>query len=114
MVNSLREHAVHIIRPEIRDSNLAYAFIRGRSFASVEQTRYSDPNWENVLAIATRFWNARYGNLNSEGIAERFAMWKQAAPLRSVYVPREKSDQPRRHKPLSDYKAEKKMDLWVA
>jgi hypothetical protein len=60
MFNAVHEHRVNVVRPEVRDSNLAYGFLRGKSYEHVEASRYTDPNWTNVRAIVKRFYNSRY------------------------------------------------------
>jgi len=56
----LREHRIRAVRREIRDSLIAYAFIRGRSYRNAEPINKKGkeaPRWRNVIDIIGRFSN---------------------------------------------------------
>jgi hypothetical protein len=106
MFNAVHEHRVNVVRPEVRDSNLAYGFLRGKSYAHVEASRYTDPNWTNVLAIVKRFYNPRY-RMNVD-LDTAFAEWKAAAPPISKRKPRTPRGQ-RIHRSREEW--EKKQNL---
>ena len=101
MFDAIHLHRVNVVRPEARDSNLAYGFIRGHSYATVEEKRYTDPNWRNVLDIVKRFYNSRYGmNVHIE---EKFAEWKAAAPPRLKRVRLNPRGSVRTHRTLEEW-----------
>ena len=59
---NLHEHRVNKVSVEIRESLLAYGFIRGKSYAKIEtdprwKWHYDrpEPNWDNVANIVYRF-----------------------------------------------------------
>ncbi|WP_438980286.1 hypothetical protein [Polynucleobacter sp.] len=78
MADLIHNHRMIAIRPEARDSNLAYGFLRGRSYAQIEAKRFTDPNWSNIKANIKRFHAPQYGS--TSGIDKRFEEWKAAAP----------------------------------
>lgn len=52
---SLQLHRQLAVRREARSSLLAYAFLRGRAYRSIEPKCYQKPNWAWVERIAKRF-----------------------------------------------------------
>lgn len=64
-------HRLHVVRPEARDSQLAYAFLRGKAFAKVEPTARTIPNWANVHGIVDRFGPV----IGRNKVAENFKLW---------------------------------------
>lgn len=50
------------VRDESRAANLAYGFLRGRSYIELEREARTEPNWKRVLTIATM-----YGLIPPEG-----------------------------------------------
>lgn len=54
----LREHRVKDVRKEARASLLAYAYIKGKPFQSVEKLpkcRIAEPDWERVRSLVEKF-----------------------------------------------------------
>jgi len=100
MFQALHEHRVKVLRPEARDSNLAYGFLRGHPYSRIESLRYTDPNWENVYEIITRFHSYRY-KTNVE-LNERFEEWKNAAPPKQTRS-RNFRGGPRVHRTLKEW-----------
>lgn len=78
MADSIHQHRLTCVRPEARDSLLAYGFLRGLPYSQIEAKRFTDPNWSNVKANIKRFHSPQYGS--SSGIDKRFEEWKAAAP----------------------------------
>lgn len=56
-----------------REAQLAYAFLRGRSYRSVERDARSSPNWERVYGNVTRF-----GITPAEKDRVAFDAWRKA------------------------------------
>jgi len=52
---SIYHHRVHVVRPEARASNLAYALLRGRKYKDVENTCHFEPDWARVTTLLTVF-----------------------------------------------------------
>lgn len=52
---SIRNHRKDDIAPEARATVLAFGFLRGRPYKTMEQRRYSDPNWSQILRMATEY-----------------------------------------------------------
>ena len=61
---NIREHRISVVRKESRDSNVAYAFLRGLSYRQVEPSAKTVPDLKNVLAIIERFrfWDSKLPN----------------------------------------------------
>lgn len=51
----LREHRIDVVKAECRAATIAYAFARKKSYASVERTTYTKPDWDKVEKIARDF-----------------------------------------------------------
>lgn len=69
--DSLREHRKFVVATEARTALLAYAFLRGRSYASQEVANtYEPPNWSAVRDTVIRFGGSN-GSIN-------FGAWVQA------------------------------------
>lgn len=73
-LDNLHFHRTYIVRNESRASQLAYAFLRGRTYAKTEDKAKSRPNWYNVYKIAERF-----SEEDKRAVAQRFEQWKQEA-----------------------------------
>lgn len=70
----LRNHRIGAIRHEARDTLLAFGFMRGKTYKTMEPKRYSDPNWTNIHRLA-----ATYGTSSKTECAQNFERWKQEA-----------------------------------
>jgi len=70
----LQDHRRGIVRNEARCAILAYGFLRGRPYASMEEKVYERPNWYKVYNNAKEFTNE-----DIEVIAERFLNWLKEA-----------------------------------
>lgn len=67
----LQRHRKRDLRPELRAAQLAYGFLRGKSYKSMEATCHEVPNWNRVAKLAARFAGGDYqekvgGNIESE------------------------------------------------
>ena len=51
----LAEHRRRVVRPVSRINNLAYGFIRGRSYRQMELFSRTSPNWKEVWKVIERF-----------------------------------------------------------
>jgi len=69
---SLHEHRTGTVRGTARESLLAYGYLRGRTYAQIEQKYHFPPDWKEVLKAIKRF-DAAKGNLTEETFAEWFA-----------------------------------------
>jgi hypothetical protein len=70
----LREHRVTVVRDEARVAQLAYGFVRGRSYAQLESNPKSTPNWARVATLA-----ARYGD--KKVTLEQVMAWVEQHPV---------------------------------
>lgn len=86
--NSLREHHIHVVRREARHSQLAYAFLRGKEYCTVEAKCGTPPDFKKVADLVERFGEAchfltpgSYTSLKTRQVeqAQRFAKWKERA-----------------------------------
>lgn len=48
-------HKRDVVRPELRASYLAYAFLRGRGYAQVERKANSEPDIKKIVSNVNRF-----------------------------------------------------------
>jgi hypothetical protein len=80
---SLRCHNYLVVRPEARATYLAYGFIRGLSYKTIEPLRYTDPLWDRVEAMVKK-----YGSGDSRILLQQYAAWKDAAGKPSIRGPR--------------------------
>lgn len=71
---SLREHREGLT-DDTRAANLAYGFLRGKSYLSMEPKRYSDPAWGSIERMVLKY-GARHGDRK---LKQSFEQWKQAA-----------------------------------
>lgn len=75
-LDNLVQHRKHVVRPESRHSQLAYAFLRGRAYHKTEDKAQSAPNWDYIQRVAERF-----SNEDKRIVAQRFEQWIQEAKL---------------------------------
>jgi hypothetical protein len=57
--NDLANHRKGIVRREARNTQLAYGYLRGRSYRQLEHSCHRQPDWEAVERMVKR-----YGRLN--------------------------------------------------
>ena len=65
----LHEHRMQI-RREVRAAHLAYGFLRGRSYRTIENKTKNAPNWHRVIKIILQF-----GREPDQVLRQRFAEW---------------------------------------
>lgn len=51
----LREHRIGIVRSEQRHTLIAYAFIRGRSYKSVEPKSFNSPSLDKIWTMVKKY-----------------------------------------------------------
>lgn len=84
--SGLREHRVGIVRSEARATLLAYGFLRGRSYQSLEPAAKSKPNWEKVKAMVRKYgvlWDPDQGGYNDwvKAKADQMAAFESWIPV---------------------------------
>jgi len=67
-------HRTKDIRPELRCANLAYGFLKGIPYKTMETKAYTQPDWTRVRKLAEKF-----GEDDSRVIAQRYAQWLSEA-----------------------------------
>lgn len=65
-------HRKNVVRKESRCSNIAYAFLRGRSYSQVEAKCYTKPDWEKVEKLIERF-----SGKDPREMKQKFSEWKE-------------------------------------
>lgn len=72
--NTLHDHRVHEVRKETRHSLLAYGFLRGVPYRTMEQKVREDnePNLEEVQSIAERFGGKTIDNKKTEDLLKEW------------------------------------------
>ena len=53
--HNLSEHRKHVVRPEARATLLAYGFLRGRDYRSIESNATTKPDWTKVKSMVKRY-----------------------------------------------------------
>ena len=76
--NAVREHKLLVVRPEARATNLAYGFLRGRSYAALEERFYEIPDWDRVARIVIEFGQNHESlrNLSKEQVIVLLREWR--------------------------------------
>lgn len=54
---SLRNHRLLKVRAECRSAIIAYGYLRGRAYRSIESKYHEAPNWERIAEILRTFGN---------------------------------------------------------
>ena len=72
----LRNHRTNEVRKEARSSFIAYGFLRGRSYSSIEQTD-KPVDWDRVEALVKK-----YGEDDIRERMQRFAEWAETSDIR--------------------------------
>lgn len=73
----LRNHRVHVVRPEARAAHLARGFLRGVSYKRIENAALSSPDMHRVFGIA---WAFR-GDIRGGAFRKRFKEWMRDGGL---------------------------------
>lgn len=60
----LRFHRIFESRPEIRATQIAYAFLRGQEYDAVESNHLTQPNWNRVFNLVKK-----YGVMHTDDIS---------------------------------------------
>jgi hypothetical protein len=87
----LYRHRLDAVRPEARSAQLAYGFLRGRTYAQLENWCHEGPDWKRIEQLILK-----YGQDDSRVLAQQFAAWKDAAAehlktqTKPVFTPRPK------------------------
>lgn len=48
-------HRINVVRPEARATQLAYAYLRGRTYRQVEPIRQTEPEWRRVQKMVENY-----------------------------------------------------------
>jgi hypothetical protein len=92
--NGLYRHRIDVVRYEARHTNLAYGFLRGRTYSQIESGAKKPPDWAKVRKMVEKYgapvitWTnwAEYEQRKKESkqhLAEtlkRFDVWAQMTP----------------------------------
>ena len=76
-LRSIHDHRVGILRRHARENQLAYGFLRGRTYQRLENTTKSTPYFEGVYKVVRRFSDASEGGNNE--LENRFDEWVSTA-----------------------------------
>lgn len=72
----LREHRLRDVRPEARAAQIAYAFIRGKSYAATESGAKTEPNWKRAGEIALKYGDFPQGTTKDEA-RQALLRWRE-------------------------------------
>ena len=83
--DTLQSHRKGVVRTEARASHLAYAFIRGKAYRTVEATvrAGNEPDWEKVTDLVWRFGGALPllpRKLGKPAVLKAVQKWAKAKP----------------------------------
>lgn len=77
---NLHRFRVNVLRKEARDTQLAYGFLKGIAFATMEQRRYTNPDFVNIERIVMNNTDE-----DERVVQQRYAEWvamaKQTLPI---------------------------------
>jgi len=78
LYEDLREHRVKDVRKEQRSTLIAYAFLRGRPYCSVERPASNNPpDWVRVRKIVQKFKDRPLVNLDPSVLKS----WSESSPV---------------------------------
>ena len=52
---SLYRHRIDVVRYEARHTNIAYGFLRGRTYAEIENKPKTAPNWDKIRKMVEKY-----------------------------------------------------------
>lgn len=70
----LKQHRKTVVRIAARHTNIAYGFLRGRTYHEIEQLAYVQPNWEEIERMVKD-----YGEGDERERMQRYSAWLAAA-----------------------------------
>lgn len=78
---SLRGHRIYDVGGEARATYLAYGFLKGKAYKTMEAKRYSNPNWERIHQMAHKYGKDGVWAKPPavQVLAQHFEQWKQEA-----------------------------------
>jgi hypothetical protein len=90
-------HRLDDVRPEARDTFLAYGFLKSRPYKDIEAKRYSDPDWDNIARMIDK-----YGMGDIRDRMQHFERWKSEAGEPAPRLPRAKRVRPSKDAPAPE------------
>lgn len=72
---SLYLHRIMKVRRECRDTHLAYGFLRGRDYLSLEKSCVEPPDWKNVARMVSK-----YGSVTEAVAVKAIDEWRRVDP----------------------------------
>jgi hypothetical protein len=70
----LNSHRRNELRKEARSTNIAYGFLKGKTYREIETLAYVQPDWERVKTLA-----GKYSEDDTETFNAKWAQWISAA-----------------------------------
>ena len=70
---SLYRHRIDVVRYEARHTNIAYGFLRGRTYAEIENKPKTAPNWDKIRKMVEKYGShcqPWYSNVESYAVYE--------------------------------------------
>lgn len=71
---NLQDHRRREVRQAARSAHLAYGFLKGHSYAMMEEKSWGPPNFAEIERLARK-----YGELGDNVIKDKFEAWKAEA-----------------------------------
>lgn len=69
----LRDHRIFVVRAEARATQIAYGFLRGRSYAQIEPvSKRAKPDWSKVEKMV-----AKYGGMTTDQAKVALIEWRE-------------------------------------
>ena len=80
--DKLHSHRVFAVRPEARATQLAYGFLRGRSYSQIEGRALTLPNFGKIQSMVKRYNNTEQGDA---ALCQALNRWFLEAKLNGVF-----------------------------
>lgn len=75
----LRNHRLLEIRPEARCAQIAYGFLRGRTYRQVEAKSKRTPDWKRIAEIALKYGDYPNG-MRKDAVQSILTGWSEVEP----------------------------------
>ncbi len=72
----LREHRLLAIRPEARSAQIAYAYLRGKAYRTVEAKAKFAPDWKRVAELVFKYGDHAKG-VTKEALVKDLTAWAE-------------------------------------
>lgn len=84
MLSELNQHRIFVVKKAIRESLIAYGFIRNREYSAIESNPQTPPDWKEVERLVSKYGKAEYYDGEDNGkdlfafndkLIDKFRLW---------------------------------------